>query len=76
MLEIWSDSETGLSAKESDPLQSLQISLSPSGLDPSLNDATLMTRPDPHILEATFPHFLRKSADSEEATNCDVCESQ
>ena len=35
-----------------------------------------MTRPDPHILEATFPHFLRKSADSEEATNCDVCESQ
>ena len=56
----WQSGQTlrdGLSAKESHLRESLQISLSPSGSDPSLNDASLMTRPAPHFLEVTFPHF-------------------
>ena len=80
LVAIWSDSPRRgcqVSAKESHLRESLQISLSPSGSDPSLNDASLMTRPAPHFLEVTFlPHFPRKSADGEEPTNCDVCESQ
>ena len=80
LVAIWSDSPRRgcqVSAKESHLRESLQISLSPSGSDPSLNDASLMTRPAPHFLEVTFlPHFPRKSADGEEPTNCDVYESQ